>query len=692
MSETAAPRGRYWLVLMAGLVWLGFAAALSIAAVQDYARLLAAPWREVIVTLGLLVQQLLPPLAIVVLAWALLRQRRPATAAALAGIENRHAVARIASDALAQDIVALDDMVDSIAGRFDKLRGAAADETAILTDGAAHLDAAAAALAVSAGRAEAAGATLAALLPDAAARIDDLSSALATTAAETTRQLTEVETMLAAVWTTSDDASRRHDGAADAATARLHALNVAADGVAERVGGQAETLQRAVATAFDGTAAALATTREGVDAQTAALLASVDQARVGIDHIGGEAGRAIGARVEQLLGLATALSEQLGAQEAQATRFTDSAAREFGVLDTKLANAAARAGTTLDRLAERLAAVRDAVHALGDPLGATGTAVGDIEAGLARLDAASGAVLTTLDTDLPATGGSVADLAVRVAALRADLDALAAPVAASDTSIARIVEQLGQARRDAEGVETATGTAALTATQQLIDALMRVREVAGVTAGTMRETLAGVVAEAEAALADAGTRARSALAGPVAGEIAALTNTADRAAAAAQGAAERVTQRLLTLTGTIAMVEARIDAVDTRYSDTLRDDLAKRSQALLQSLQSGAIDLTGVLGIDVGDDAWRAYLKGDRGIFARRAVRLLDRGTARKIERHFEGDGMFREQATRFITGFETLLGHVRADRDGGALAVTLVSSDIGKLYVVLAQATEGLR
>ncbi|TRW17896.1 coiled-coil domain-containing protein [Glacieibacterium frigidum] len=693
MSDSTVTPGRRWpivLLTIGALLWLAAMASVVAGALPGM-RALSTP--QLMIAAGALVLQVLPPLAVTILALGWLVRTRPASARALQAVEARHDAARAASDALARDAVKLDDMLDRIAERFTVLRDAAAAEATKLSASLATLDASAVRLTAAADAARAGGTTLTAVLPDAADRIDGLSAALATTAAETTRQLAEVETLLAAVWTTSDDATRRHDGAAEAATARLAALSTAADGVAARVGTQTEALQRAVAAAFDGTTAALTTTREGVEAQTAALLASVDQARVGIDHIGGEAGRVIGERVKQLLGLATALGERLAAQEGQANRFADSAAREFGVLDAKLANAAASAGATLDRLSERLAAVREAVHALGDPLGETGTAVGEIEAGLARLEAASGAVLASLGTDLPATGDGVGVLGERVAAVRANLDALAAPVAASDAATARIVAQLGDARRDAEGVETATGTAALTASQQLIEVLTRVREVAAVTAGTMRETLGGVVAEAEAALADAGTtRARTAFAEPVAGEIAALTAASERAAAAAQGAAERVTQRLLALTQTIATVEARIDEVDTRYDVTLRDDLAKRSQGLLESLQSGAIDLTSLLSIDVGDEAWRAYLKGDRGIFARRAVRLLDRGTARKIERHFEHDAVFREQATRFITEFETLLARVRADREGAALAVTLVSSDLGKLYVVLAQATERLR
>jgi hypothetical protein len=38
------------------------------------------------------------------------------------------------------------------------------------------------------------------------------------------------------------------------------------------------------------------------------------------------------------------------------------------------------------------------------------------------------------------------------------------------------------------------------------------------------------------------------------------------------------------------------------------------------------------------------------------------------------------------------LLDRARADRAGQALAVTLISSDIGKLYVVLNQALERLK
>jgi hypothetical protein len=46
----------------------------------------------------------------------------------------------------------------------------------------------------------------------------------------------------------------------------------------------------------------------------------------------------------------------------------------------------------------------------------------------------------------------------------------------------------------------------------------------------------------------------------------------------------------------------------------------------------------------------------------------------------------------RYIHDFEAMLRRVLADRDGTALGVTLLSSDMGKLYVALAQAIDRLR
>ena len=118
-----------------------------------------------------------------------------------------------------------------------------------------------------------------------------------------------------------------------------------------------------------------------------------------------------------------------------------------------------------------------------------------------------------------------------------------------------------------------------------------------------------------------------------------------------------------------------------------------RSVALLiESLNSTAIDVTKILSNEVTDAAWRDYLKGERGVFTRRAVRLLETGEAREIARHYDEEPEFRDQVNRYVHDFEAMLRRVLADREGDPLSITLLSSDMGKLYVALAQAIERLR
>jgi hypothetical protein len=103
-------------------------------------------------------------------------------------------------------------------------------------------------------------------------------------------------------------------------------------------------------------------------------------------------------------------------------------------------------------------------------------------------------------------------------------------------------------------------------------------------------------------------------------------------------------------------------------------------------MNSASIDVGKILSDEVDDKAWDAYLKGNRGVFTRRAVRLLDGSETRSIRAHYETDREFQQSVNRYVSDFETMLRRVLAERDGGMIAVTLMSSDMGKLYAALAQ------
>ena len=110
---------------------------------------------------------------------------------------------------------------------------------------------------------------------------------------------------------------------------------------------------------------------------------------------------------------------------------------------------------------------------------------------------------------------------------------------------------------------------------------------------------------------------------------------------------------------------------------------------LMESMNSAAIDVEKILSNDVDDKSWAAYLKGERGVFTRKAVRLLSTGEARELSGVYESDPEFRQAVNRFVHDFESMLRRVLAERDGGVMGVTLMSSDMGKLYTALAQVVE---
>jgi len=152
------------------------------------------------------------------------------------------------------------------------------------------------------------------------------------------------------------------------------------------------------------------------------------------------------------------------------------------------------------------------------------------------------------------------------------------------------------------------------------------------------------------------------------------------------------------LAATMVEVETLAEALEQRIATAREQALARIDNgfaaamaAILQRLNSEAIDLTRTFAGEIEEADWNAYLAGDNGRFTRRAVRLLAAEEAGRVAAVHDGDAAFREAVDNYLHDFELLLGEVLATRAGNPLAVTLLSSDMGKLYVAMAQATERL-
>ncbi|TWJ10118.1 hypothetical protein [Altererythrobacter ishigakiensis] len=171
-----------------------------------------------------------------------------------------------------------------------------------------------------------------------------------------------------------------------------------------------------------------------------------------------------------------------------------------------------------------------------------------------------------------------------------------------------------------------------------------------------------------------------------------LEEASVRANQSAQESTRALRDQLVKVNELTGNLEERISRAREQAQEQVDNDFSRRMALITESLNSNAIDIAQGLSKDVSDTAWAAYLKGDRGIFARKSVRLVNNVEAREIMDLYESDRAFREHVSRYIHDFEGMLRNVLSTRDGNALGVTLLSSDIGKLYVALAQSIERLR
>jgi hypothetical protein len=301
--------------------------------------------------------------------------------------------------------------------------------------------------------------------------------------------------------------------------------------------------------------------------------------------------------------------------------------------------------------------------------------------------------LSNVETLDSLSDGVLEKLARIEQSIAAQHDAVGALTAESDIHFAARHEQvdaLGAALKQTHALlEEMSGEA----NDRLVSSLLRVRETTRAAAESSRK----ILDEELAHIADQLTEQnRAALANALDAQVASMNEAVQEAIARnielSEVASSLAARQLGELEEMTISLEGRIADTTNNFESVQEDSFARRMVVLTESLNSTAIDVTKILSNEVTDTAWNAYLKGDRGVFTRRAVRLLDSSEAKIIVRHYGEDNDFREHVNRYIHDFEAIMRVLLSTRDGNAIGVTLLSSDIGKLYVALAQAIERLR
>jgi len=109
------------------------------------------------------------------------------------------------------------------------------------------------------------------------------------------------------------------------------------------------------------------------------------------------------------------------------------------------------------------------------------------------------------------------------------------------------------------------------------------------------------------------------------------------------------------------------------------------SRHMIETLQAMAIDLDRFLEDDPPLDLLRRYRNGERNVFARRLVSVLGREQTERIGRKYREDTEFKETVDRYVEQFEALMEETSGRDRENVLAETYLTSQTGKVYVMLA-------
>jgi hypothetical protein len=261
--------------------------------------------------------------------------------------------------------------------------------------------------------------------------------------------------------------------------------------------------------------------------------------------------------------------------------------------------------------------------------------------------------------------------------------------AQSDTALERLAElRTGLSHLTAESKSYADSTREeLAGAIETLDTASR--RALGALQDGARTEIAGC---AEQLSTQAAAALESALHRDLAEAIAGIEEAAAQAAGTGTEATVNLRDQLARVNELTENLEQRITRARELAEEEIDNDFARRVALITDSLNSAAIDIGSALSTEVTDTAWDSYLKGDRGIFTRRAVRLLGSTGSREIAELYQTDDTFKANVSRYIHDFEAMLRAMLSTRDGNALSVTVLGSDMGKLYVALAQAIERFR
>lgn len=163
-----------------------------------------------------------------------------------------------------------------------------------------------------------------------------------------------------------------------------------------------------------------------------------------------------------------------------------------------------------------------------------------------------------------------------------------------------------------------------------------------------------------------------------------------------EGRANRLKTILGQLNGDMSLVaqglQAHTKALEKHLDlkRTQQQNFLKQASLIAQELQKFSVDLAHLFTPKNEEELWKAYHAGDRTVFMRHLQRELKQSQVQKVRQLFQKNISFQTTVENYMKTFEQMSFQASENATESPLLEVLIGSDMGRLYMVLAQIIKG--
>ena len=171
-------------------------------------------------------------------------------------------------------------------------------------------------------------------------------------------------------------------------------------------------------------------------------------------------------------------------------------------------------------------------------------------------------------------------------------------------------------------------------------------------------------------------------------ESEAFMRAAEKAAEDALISGNKIEKQTASLSAAATRAKQEAETLSQRKDKIRNEQFMKSTSFIMENLNSLTIDLNRIMDSSLSEELWRRYRKGEKSIFTRKLLKSRD---AEKIRSRYRDDGDFRRFADQYVSEFREIMTEAGTVDHSELLSDAFITADVGKVYLLLQEALDGL-